>query len=285
MSEPSQLVKIAGLLIALSAAVTVLMSGPGGKSRAAEPGAAAPATQPPAAAGKWETISEDDFNGDTVDTTKWNISAYGRDNAQFLPANVWQKDGNLVIRTQKETAGKYNYTTGGIESKGKVFLHPDNYGGKVRLEVRAKLPKGKGIWPAFWTLQNEGGWPPEIDIYETLGVNNKIYMTYHWKDVDDGKHKQNGNNWTPDWDYSQDFHNYAVVWTKDSLQWEVDGVVRKTLTDPVILAQLKDQYIIIYTQMGGWDGNWPGDDAVLPAYTYVDWFRASKWVPTPPAAQ
>lgn len=236
----------------------------------------APVTAP---AGHWETIFEDDFNGPTIDTKKWNISDYGRDNARFLPANVWQADGNLVIKTQKETADKYNYTSGGIESKGKMFLHPDNYGGTVRLEVRTKLPTGKGIWPAFWTLQNEGGWPPEIDIYETLGVNRKIYMTYHWKGVDDGKHQQNGDAWTPDWDYSKDFHNYAVVWTKDSIQWEVDGVVRKTLKDPANLAQLKDQYIIIYTQMGGWDGNWPGDDTVLPAYTYVDWFRASKWVP------
>ena len=223
----------------------------------------------------WESIFEDNF--DSLNTKNWNISANARDNAQFLPENVAVKNGQYVITTKVQTYGSYKYTSGGIESQHKHAFHPKDYGGKIRIEASIKLPKGKGIWPAFWTLPDAGGWPPEIDILETLGLHpSRIYMSYHFTEA--GTHKGITRTWEAPWDYSVDFHRYAVVWTPDSIMWEIDGVERAKEKGSA-LSQLNAQYLILYTQMGleGWDGNWPPDDAALPAYTYVDWVRVSKW--------
>ncbi len=228
----------------------------------------------PVSAG-WESIFEDNF--DSLNTKNWNVSSNGRDNAQFLPENVSVKNGQYIITTKVQTYGSYKYTSGGIESQHKHAFHPNDYGGKIRIEASIKLPKGKGIWPAFWTLPDDGGWPPEIDIIETLGLHpSRIYMSYHFTEA--GAHKGITRTWEAPWDYSVDFHRYAVVWTPDSITWEIDGVERAKEKGSA-LSQLKAQYIILYTQMGleGWDGNWPPDDAALPGYTYVDWVRVSKW--------
>jgi beta-glucanase (GH16 family) len=237
---------------------------------------AAPARAPAAEQPGWQTIFEDNF--DSLSSRDWTVYDYGRNYARFLPANVAIRDGKYVITTKVQASGGYAYTSGGIHSQKKHAFHPDEYGGKIRMEASVKIPKGKGIWPAFWTLSDGGGWPPEIDIYETLGLFPKrIYMTYHWGH-DNATHKSKGAVWEGDFDYSQDYHRYAVVWTPDSLVWEVDGVKRAKYADAATIGELKAQYLILYTQMGGWDGNWPITDAsFLPAETAFDWVRVSKW--------
>ncbi len=224
----------------------------------------------------WQTVFEDNF--DSLSTKDWNISDNGRDYAQFLPANVSIRSGKFVITTKVQTSGTYAYTSGGIESQHKHAFHPNNYGGKIRIEASAKMPKGKGIWPAFWTLSDAGGWPPEVDIFETLGLfPQRLYMTYHWGNSS-ATHQQSSTHWDGTFDYSLAYHNYAVVWTPDSIMWEIDGVQRAKYADAASIGQLTAQYLILYTQMGGWDGNWPiTDNTFLPAETSFDWVRVSRW--------
>ena len=112
--------------------------------------------------------------------------------------------------------GSRAYTSGHVDTLGKF---KQEYG---RFEIRAKLPRGQGIWPALWMLPaNRETWPPEIDIVELLGHEpNTIHMTNHfgvWP-----KNKLEGKDFTGP-DFTKDFHVYALEWEPDELRWYVDG--------------------------------------------------------------
>lgn len=106
----------------------------------------------------WKLIWSDEFNTASVDPETWLYErGYLRNNElQYYTdkqENVRLEDGNLVIETRKENVSGYAYTSGSINTRGKRSW---KYG---RFEMRARLPEGPGIWPAFWTCGNSGTWP------------------------------------------------------------------------------------------------------------------------------
>jgi beta-glucanase (GH16 family) len=149
-----------------------------------------------------------------------------------------------------------------------------------RIEVRAKLPQGKGVWPAIWMLGTnipQIGWPAcgEIDIMEFVGhTPDKVHATCHF--AKGGKHASKGGTIpvVKPWD---DFHVYAVEWTADGMDFYFDK--DKYFTFPVDNATDKDvnpfrkpQYLLINLALGG---SWGGkiDDTVLPQKFLVDYVR------------
>lgn len=228
-------------------------------------------------ANDYHLIWSDDFNGKTLDTTKWNYELHepGWVNNELQSyvrssKNIYLDDGNLIIqpiKTVDEKTGKVSYTSGRINTQNKMDF---KYG---KVEVKAKLPKGQGIWPAIWMMPtNEslyGGWPKcgEIDIVEMLGHEpNKVYQTLHYANSSTDVQSQ-GSKILTTGDFSSDYHIFSVEWNPDSISFFVDGELTKTvnkwytgtegignITYPAPFDQ--EFYVILNVAVGG---NWPGN--------------------------
>lgn len=137
-------------------------------------------------------------------------------------------------------------------------------------EIRAKMPKGKGLWPAFWLLPVNRAWPPEIDVLEVLGDNTrKLYVAWH-SNVGDKHTAEAKPIDVPD--MSEDFHTYSVVWEKDTLRWFFDDVQVASKSTP------EDFHLPMYMLInlavgGGWPGS-PDKTTQFPAKYTIDWVKA-----------
>jgi beta-glucanase (GH16 family) len=136
-------------------------------------------------------------------------------------------------------------------------------------EIRARIPKGRGLWPAFWLLPVSGAWPPELDVFEVLGHDTStLYASWH--SLVDGKHlSESGAVNLPD--LSLDFHTYAVDWEKDKIQWYFDG--NEIFRRPTPEGMHQPMYILLNLGVGGgWPGN-PDASTPFPAVYAIDWIR------------
>jgi beta-glucanase (GH16 family) len=146
----------------------------------------------------------DEFNGNTLNTSDWNYEigngsgGWGNNELEYYTnstKNAFVSNGNLIIEARKETIGNFNYSSARLTTANKKFF---TYG---RVDIRAKLPKTKGIWPALWMLGTNistVGWPAsgEIDIMELLGHEPaKSYATLHYNNSS-GTHDSKGNSYT-----------------------------------------------------------------------------------------
>ncbi|MFH0863733.1 MAG: family 16 glycosylhydrolase [Candidatus Gottesmanbacteria bacterium] len=145
-------------------------------------------------------------------------------------------------------------------------------------EARMKVPKGKGLWPAWWMYPPDQ-WPPEIDITEILGGQiYTTYMTYHWPVG--SSYQSSGSSWGGS-DFSQDFHIFAVDWEPGVIIWYVDGVERwRYSNENVTSIPLR---LVLNLAVGGWAGT-PDANTIFPAYMDVDHVRVYKKVSGPPPA-
>ncbi|NVJ60080.1 MAG: family 16 glycosylhydrolase [Gammaproteobacteria bacterium] len=189
---------------------------------------------------EWQLVFSDEFDGTALDSSKWNIDLgdgcpdlCGWGNAelqQYAADNVSVADGLLRIEGRDEGAGVY--TSGRINTKGKFDF---NYG---RVEVRAKIPSGQGIWPAIWLLHSDptiyGGWPQsgEIDMMEgfNFAVNDNFNIA---STVHSGLPIPYNTYTTGTTDLASDadleFHDYVLEWERGRLRFFVDGVHYQTI--------------------------------------------------------
>ncbi len=212
----------------------------------------------------WILVWQDEFKGNQVDTGKWRVENADLDkNAEwqyYSPDEVYLENGFLVLRSQKRDKEKRNYTSGLVETKDRFT---QTYG---RFEIRAKLPRGQGIWPAIWLMNAVGKWPPEIDIVEMLGQEpDKVYMTNHF-----GTYPNNQLEGAPyvGLDFSKDFHTFTLEWEPEELRWYIDGVKRFSTKKNVPNVPF---YIILNTAVGG---NWPGypdETTQFPQFHLIDY--------------
>jgi beta-glucanase (GH16 family) len=221
----------------------------------------------------WKLTFQDEFDGPALDLKKWNPNdPWGRERNQELQAYVTNafevKDGVLHIRAEKREAfysGKQRAYTSGMMTTHRKFSQ--QYG---RFEIRCRVPKGKGLWPAFWLLPEPLTWPPEIDVLEILGHEpNKVYMTHHFPD-EQRKHGSHGGSWSGP-DFSAGFHEFAIEWTPQAIVWFVDGVERFRSEKSIPQGQM---YILVNLAVGG---DWPGapdEKTEFPASLEVDYVRA-----------
>jgi len=207
-------------------------------------------------------IFDEEFSGTQLDTTYWATEyRWGRTNEPelqyYAPDAVEVKNGILRITAKKHRMEGMDYTSGMIASFDRFTF---KYG---YLEMRAKIPAGQGIWPAFWMHLNNDDKSGEIDVFEFLGHEpHIIHMAYHFPDLQ--------QYWYNGPDYSQDFHTYAVHWEPDKIVWIIDGIERARAT-----TEIPDEpmYIIVNLAIGGpWPGS-PDETTHFPAYYDIDYIR------------
>jgi beta-glucanase (GH16 family) len=262
-----------------------------------------------AMAADWKLVWSDEFNyTGQPDPAKWGYEeGYVRNNeAQYYTVNRLEnarvENGCLVIEGRKDNMANPEfdakgkgptsrptlpYTAASIHTRGKAAWL---FG---RVEVRAKIPSGLGVWPAAWMLGTnitKIGWPRcgEIDIMEFVGKDaGRIHGTLHWgTSYKKGEHKASGKAF-PTTRPFDDFHIYAVEWYPDRIDFFFDDTKYHTVkAEDVVKASgdnpfLKEQYLILNLALGG---DWGGkiDDANLPQRYLIDYVRVYQQA-TPPA--
>lgn len=238
---------------------------------------------------EWELVWSDEFDRPGLpDPAKWGyeVGFVRNHEKQYYtfqrPENARVENGMLVIECRKEHYQPKNhapveYTSASLTTEGKASWQ---YG---RMEMRAKIPEGKGVWPAFWTLGTDikqVGWPAcgEIDIMEFVGKEpNQIHGTVHFRL--EGQHRSSGHAITTEKPFDG-FHIYAVEWTPEKIDFYFDD--QKYHSFEVAKANQgeanpfrRPQYIILNFALGGdWGG--PVDDAILPQKYLIDYVRVYR---------
>ena len=238
------------------------------------------------AAAGWKLVWSDEFNYQGLpDPAKWGCeTGFVRNHesqyyTQARLENARVEDGHLVIECRKEHFTPANhapveYTAASLTTQTKAGWQ---YG---RIEARAKLPQGKGVWPAIWTLGtniSQIGWPRcgEIDLMEFVGKEpGGIHGTVHY--AIDGQHQSDGGMLQTNRPFD-DFHVYAIEWTPDRIDFFYDTT--KYHTVPISKADQgagnpfrSPHYLILNFALGGsWGG--PIDDAMLPQQFLIDYVR------------
>jgi beta-glucanase (GH16 family) len=223
----------------------------------------------------------DEFSSSTLDSKKWSTTLrYGdrflSGNSElecYMDGNISISGGylNLTAKKQSVSCAKpvktQNYTSGAIASFDK-FSQAYGY-----FEMRAKLPAGKGLWPAFWLLPQSGHWPPEIDIFEQLGKQpNRIYSTYHY--LVSGVHKQD-SSYVDLTSATTAYHTYGADWSSGVIVWYIDGKEVKRDTNFVTSEPM---YILANLAVGGsWPGS-PDSTTPFPSSMVVDYIRVYERV-------
>ena len=243
-----------------------------------------PTTTPtPTVEKPYSLVWSDEFsvNG-TPDPTKWGYDiggdGWGNNELEYYtarPENARIENGNLVIETKKERYASRNYTSARLLTKNKAAW---TYG---KFEIRAKIPKGKGTWPAIWLLSANDPlkWPDdgELDIMEEVGFQpNTIYGTSHNKLYNGANGLQKGGN-TLIVDAQDAFHVYSIEWTASDIKWSVDSTVYFTYSNAYgsdAWPYNKDFFLILNTAVGGnWGGQQGVDDTVFPQQMLIDYVR------------
>lgn len=226
-------------------------------------------------------VWEENFNSQKLNTSNWNfelgngcpdICGWGNNEKQiYTEKNHTVKNGILIITAQKIDS---TYTSTKITTKGKKeFL----YG---RIEARAKLPVGTGIWPAFWMLGaniNQVGWPKcgEIDILEYVGKEpNTIFTSLHTQDSF-GNTINTKKTIFPD--IEEGFHIYTIDWTKDKIEFLVDNIsvyiFNPTVKNENTWPFNKPFYIIVNLAVGGNFGGPKVDNTIFPQKFEIDYIK------------
>lgn len=190
--------------------------------------------------------------------------AFGVHPFEILPEGVLRITANPMPKAFRDRAHGLQYTSGMINTYNSFA---QKYG---VFEIRAKVPPGKGLWPAFWLLNQAGGWPPEIDVFEIIGQEPKsVYTAVHT--AEKGKHTGEGMS-TEVADTNLEFHTYSVDWGPKEVVFYFDEAEVWRYPTPADLHQ--PMYLIANLAVGG---KWPGapdKNTVFPAHLDVDWVRA-----------
>ena len=237
----------------------------------------------------WNLVFEDEFNGTSLDTNKWTTCYWwDRDGCTNLgnnelewyqPDDVLVCGGTVKLRAQRREitawdGTTYDYTSGmittGRESSDKTlpakFLFQYGYA-----EIRARIPMGKGLWPAFWLLPATHISRPEIDVMEILGDEpNTVHMNFHYLNADESR-GDSGKVWTGT-DFFTGWHTIAVDWQPDYIIWYVDGIERWRFMDAARVPS-EPLYLIANLAVGG---DWPGSpdaSTPFPSYFEIDYIR------------
>ncbi|MBF0409132.1 MAG: glycoside hydrolase family 16 protein [Candidatus Riflebacteria bacterium] len=232
----------------------------------------------------WTLVWEDEFNAPELDSSKWVCETgghgWGNNEKQFYtnrPENVRIENGSLIIEARKEEYNNSAYTSARLKTLGKKSF---KYG---RIEARIILPKGKGVWPAFWMLgddiQKEGvGWPNcgEIDIMEYLGHEPcRVYGTVHGPEYSGAKGISSQFNLASG-EFCDGPHDFSIEWDENQIQWYVDGTHYKTVTKDMVPGKWvfdHPHFILLNVAIGG---NWPGEPdktTVFPQKMQVEYVR------------
>ncbi len=237
--------------------------------------------------GSWRLVWSDEFNKPgRPDPAKWGyekgfvrnqeVQCYTEDRRE----NARVEGGRLVIEAHKDGFEGHPVSSASLTTRGKASW---TYG---KIEVRAKIPTGKGTWPAIWTLGTGGRWPDdgEIDIMENVGFDpDRAHFNVHSTKLDGTGHEGYGGSVTLP-RLSAGFHTYAVEWTPERIEWFLDGkavhVYSKGNPHNVKWVFNKPQYLLLNLAIGGaWGGQQGVDESIYPARYEIDYVRVYQRKP------
>lgn len=237
-------------------------------------------------------VWSDEFDTDQIDEDKWSfqlgtgssegLNGWGNYELQYYTdrsENVFIEDGRLHIVARAERYKNMNYTSARLRT---IHKGDWRYG---RIEVKAKLPKGQGLWPAIWMLPTEevyGGWAAsgEIDIMELVGHEpDVIHGTIHYGGEWPENTYSGGSFKLDSGDFSDDFHVFAIQWDEGQIVWYIDGeeYYRRTFwrSDGNPFPAPFDQrfHLLLNVAVGGtWPGN-PDSSTEFPQEMVVEYVR------------
>jgi beta-glucanase (GH16 family) len=230
----------------------------------------------------------DEFDGSTVNTAKWTFetggSGWGNNELQYYSngSNSRIENGNLIIEARKESSNGRDYTSSRMITRGKGDWL---YG---RFIVRAKLPKGRGTWPAIWMLSTDntyGNWPAsgEIDIMEHVGYDpGNVHFSIHSQAYN---HIINTQKTATKYVASamDDFHTYRLDWTPFAIRGYIDDAQYFEFTNQnqgySAWPFNKRFFMILNVAVGGnWGGVQGVDNNIFPQSMQVDYVRVYKMI-------
>ncbi|MEK7993746.1 MAG: DUF3472 domain-containing protein [Planctomycetota bacterium] len=238
---------------------------------------------------KWELVWADEFNYEGLaDPSKWDYETgfvRNREKQYYTkarPENARVENGTLIIESRKEEYEKGQYTSASLHTWRKAEWL---YG---RIEVRAKLPTGRGMWPAIWMLgtnRDKVGWPAcgEIDIMENVGFDpNTICANIHTKAYNHVKGTNKGSKITCE-KPAERYYVYAIEWHEGRIDFFLDDEKYFTFTNEGtgndVWPYDKPHYLILNAAIGGsWGGQKGIDDTIFPQKYCIDYVRVFKRV-------
>ncbi|MEM9382708.1 MAG: family 16 glycosylhydrolase [Planctomycetota bacterium] len=241
------------------------------------------------AVAQYQLVWEDDFNGTSLDLTKWqpmigdgcpDLCGWGNNELQYYRAeNATVVGGSLRITAKEETFGGRQYTSARLRTAG---LGDWKYG---RFEMRAKMPVGQGMWPAFWMLPTDsvyGVWAAsgEMDVVEMVGQTpNRIFGTLHFGGTFPANTQSGGAYTLPSGTFADGFHRYAMEWDETEIRWYVDDVLYSTKTSwwssggPYPAPFDQRFHLLLNLAVGGNLPGAPNGSTSFPQSLEVDWVR------------
>ena len=232
----------------------------------------------------------DEFSGTEINDDNWGYdiggSGWGNNELQYhTNRNAYLKEGLLVIRAQQEAYRGKNYTSSRLKTQGKQNF---KYG---RIDVRARLPEGAGIWPALWMLGEnitDVGWPKsgEIDIMEMVGGNSPqdkhpngdrtAHGTMHWNNNGlNGSYSpvNTGKSEILSTSLSEEFHVFSIQWDVNGIGWYIDDAQYSYKTINSTQPFREEFFFIMNIAVGGdWPGS-PNSSTVFPQRMVIDYVR------------
>lgn len=233
----------------------------------------------------FDLVWNDEFDGTQL-SSDWTYeigtgsNGWGNNELQYYTDdNTTVSDGFLIIEARKENVGGQNYTSSRIITENNQEF---KFG---RIDIRAVLPEGQGLWPALWMLGanfREVGWPNcgEIDIMEMIGGagrENNVFGTLHWDNngsyactcgQGDGYTLSNGT-------FADEFHVFSLIWDATQIRWYVDDNLYHTIDiSPADLEEFREEFFFIFNVAVG--GNLPGDpnsSTQFPQRMIIDYVR------------
>lgn len=233
-------------------------------------------------------VWRDEFDGDALNSSNWTHEigtgewGWGNNELQYYrQENTAVRDGYLFITAQEEAFEGSDYTSSRIITQGKQSFQ---YG---RIDIRAKLPYGQGIWPALWLLGDNfatEGWPKsgEIDLMEMVGGGEKdsqVHGTIHWDNngahASYGSGQANGPYTLEGAKFADEFHVFTLIWDENAIKWLVDDEqFFEADIKPEGLSEFHQKFFLIFNVAVG--GQWPGSpdaSTTFPQQMVVDYVR------------
>jgi beta-glucanase (GH16 family) len=236
----------------------------------------------------WIQTFDDEFNGTALDTTKWhphdhNCGTRNNELQAYEPENVTVANGCMLEKAEKRSVSyaycgssgnTKQYASGMAITEGK-FTQKYGY-----FEASIKLPRGRGMWPAFWTLPTPYSWPPEADIMEDInqGDGSVVWPGTNWfaaSNYPSGGGGTKATFWQGGYptgyqpDLSAAFHIYGMDWEPDSVRFYLDG--RKIGNAITQYTQPNCGFFMMINL--AISPNFPPNDAMLPCTLKTDWVR------------
>ena len=224
--------------------------------------------------GRWRQTFGDEFDGPSLDTSRWRPNRSGganldgafnseREGAFFSPANVGLRDSCAVLSIRpdvRSVAGvRYSHSSGTISTQGHFELCDPCY-----VEARIRVPRGDGLLPAMWTVPDDA-WPPEIDVFEFYDTNAESRPSFNYHFANGGQSGVTAYG-DPGVDYRDSWHTYGLLRSGGCLTPYLDGVGHADVS--AVGADRIPQFLIL--NLAVYAGRHPTADAEM----LIDWVRA-----------